>query len=267
MHFSPIHAILLAAVFAQREGAANANHTSSAITKYAFVDITEFQNTDGSRSYSWGMGFYFDTPNRMETLASPSGFIVDRTESVKHRDFLPSFDDVQQEILGEWIFRTSPMQAPLNFEEYRFTLNPFDLEAIALAKISISPPSGTRVSSPFLISWNPSSRRHAYGYETGLDVRGELISPGLLQVSFPMASANNSAITFSTWSERESLISFASPLTVPVDPFYNFQLNFTFSRHISAEYLLIPEPAHKNIACLGFSMIALLSYARRELLH
>lgn len=145
---------------------------------FIFTGIGEQTNPDGSIEYFSGGSFSGLSSGRVNSLTSPTGVVF--TSGPSQSTSFPTLAAAQQQLFGEWVFKSAPAADPANVEEYRFTVNPFGPADITATAPVVTPPNGALVHSPFVLTWDPPSSSYGFGSTGVLGAREELVQPGRL---------------------------------------------------------------------------------------
>ena len=222
---------------------------AAAIPRTISLYVSDMLLPDGSVSYSVRPSLLIHS-QLIETLTSPSGFVYDG-DPLNAPSFA-TFESALQGVVGEWTLRTAFANNPADSEEYRFSVSSFDGNDIAVERPTISPPTGSRVQSPFQVMWEPP--RSGYGYNTsGIGATADLIEPGKLEVNFTVLSATGSMQLSATDSQR--LHGLVSSVVSPADPAFELTVDVSYLRGRRVEYTPIPEPNVSLLSCMGLVMM------------
>lgn len=208
--------------------------------------VSDLLNSDGSHTFSLRSSSF--TPfNRTETLHLPSGVTIDDAPFATPPTF-PTLQELTTAIVGEWTFTTAPDTDPAAVEEYRFFVGAFGTGDVTVDRPEILQPiNGSRVSTPFDITWSPPTSSFAYG-AAGVPVAHALVEPGRLRITYREPLHERSYISFST-SESQSLHQFVTESPPPNDATYDLDVRLLYSKVASIRVFPVPEPTGVTGIC------------------
>lgn len=228
-----------------------AGAATAASPKFITLGVTEQINHDQSVSYS--LYTQFLSPfTRSESIIGPTGQVFGPFPGTQLR--LSSWEDLTENLIGNWTFTSTSKGNPTDVEQYRFTISPFQYEGLTPTTPTISPVNHSFVSSPFTVTWDPPSNNYGYGAGGIANVVGRLIEPGKMEISFGKTLNPGAYLSFGQGSLGQSLNEYVSITDGPAsDPEYDLTLSMDFSRQVDFRYypVGVPEPSGLVLTILG----------------
>ncbi|MBA4105729.1 MAG: hypothetical protein C0485_08220 [Pirellula sp.] len=227
--------------------------TTAASLKAINLGIVESITHDQTKSYI--ISPFFSSPfARNESLVGPMGVtygpagVTPPTQS-SHANW----EELVTHFVGSWSFTSTSKTNPADVEQYGFTILPFQYDGLTPMLPAISPLNHSFVSSPFTVTWDPPSNNYGYGAAGIINVVGQLIEPGKLEISFGKTINSSSHLSFVQSSPTQSLNEYISDTHGPTSGAeYDLMPTTYFARQANLRFypVAVPEPSGLVLAIL-----------------
>jgi hypothetical protein len=229
--------------------------------QYVRVTIGEIARADGTVAYRLAVPHVSDS-SRDITIIRPSGVAFPTPTN-----FTISFSSwaaMSAAFTGEWVYRSTSKTNPADIEEHRFTVAEPPHSALTDPFPTISPPNGSKVTSPFTVTGTPSKASWSYGSRDITGVKTTEVAPAEYFVTFGAVNSG-SRIEFSAYtSNTTGLKSYVSAATTDTAaPKFQVVSDFFYTRSTEVEYVPVAVPEPTSLTLVVAAGLTAAIYRRR----